>query len=386
MVVAGRSWRRAGRTTLDATGGGQIDLYVPDADVIITSTVVRTDTVRTQEATVTIFRNSLLPAGVVGGTYAGSFDASGSQYRLQAGDTLTAVFVGADASTGGSFEISGTAYPAGQGPPITNESIVFDKQIAGAAGGEKVTQLSPTPSTFSLAGGATSSTSILDVRPYASFYLSLVATVTVATRFNTLLVLLEWFADPLAATPLYRDAYEIFPSQTTVALSTNGGRLVLQDMHHGPYLRITVTNTQAAGDTIAIGSYQLFGTTRPMPSPFARDIGPAVLAAGIDVDEFVIDPTTGQVTGLGAGGNADFCGLMRPGLAHLRISTTQQFTYNLFAGSLTNVIEGDGIFPAGTETFEVVLPKRSVRLRLTNNGGVAMNAFAVITTSTNKVS
>lgn len=214
---------------------------------------------------------------------------------------------------------------------------------------------------------------VIDMRQFQGFYISMLATRNgVATNYNEVTLKLVWYLDAAGTIMTYADVYEILAFAAGPAFATLGGRLVGQDVLHGPFMRVYVVNVGA--DAVDV-SYQLTGTTRNIPGPYYREMEQTIPPGIYNPDNFIVSPDNGGVVGAAAASDTFFPGLMRYGRARYRVTTNQNFTMTIFAGSVVTEFESIGPVGAGVYTGELVVPKRSCLVRIHNNAGVVMNAF-----------
>lgn len=136
-------------------------------------------------------------------------------------------------------------------------------------GAETVTLLNK-PGNVILAAGNNHFTPVFDARASASYYLTVTATTQTfpATGYNTLSLEIFWYADAAALTTVATEYAEIWTDGVN-PFGLSFGPLNMHDIMHGPYMSIVFTNTTATTDSVNY-IYNLYGTTRVVPSPFFR--------------------------------------------------------------------------------------------------------------------
>ena|SRR5436305_504829 len=103
--------------TLDASGGGQVELAMPsNDDYVVTNSVVSTST-NVKEPTARVYRDVVAAAAQRDGSDTGSNDSSPTRHVFAGGaGRLICVWAGGDVGARATFTITGTAYPAGTAP------------------------------------------------------------------------------------------------------------------------------------------------------------------------------------------------------------------------------------------------------------------------------
>lgn len=227
-------------------------------------------------------------------------------------------------------------------------------------------------STTSVAAGTGSAGQVLDVRQWSSYYLTMIATRNgVATNYNPAAIRMVWFDDSAGSQIIYADTYEIFAYRSAAPFATIGGRLMGQDVLHGPFMQIFYNNI--GPDAIDM-SYRLTGTTRQLPGPYFREMQQDLPPNIYQPDNFIVNPIDGHVVGAAAGSDSNFPGLMRYGRAKWRVSTNQNFGIFFQAGSIVTAdVEALGPLAAGIYNGELILPKRSMLVTVHNNAAAPMN-------------
>ena len=245
----------------------------------------------------------------------------------------------------------------------------------GPQGVETVKQLS-TGAGIVLGPNASQSTEVFDVRQHASYYLRFDSTlVGLPTQYDVTRVLLEWFADKAAAVPVYADVYGILAfSGAAAPFATVGGRLLAQDMMHGPFMRMTFRNLQAT-DTVS-NAYTLLGTSRIIPGPYVREVAQADGAIGPvreeSPDNWMLPPLQSSIAGLGVGATVNFPGYLRYGTCRLlTMLTAGAVTINVFYGTrlIATTDEQFAVAPPSVER-NMIAPKGTPLVQVVNTGGV----------------
>lgn len=242
----------------------------------------------------------------------------------------------------------------------------------GSSGIEDTAQIDGQTATL-LSGGELKSATVIDVREWVSYYLTVNGTRNgVATNYNAVAVRIIWFADSAGTNVIYADTYEFWALRSVGVFSTIGGKLIGQDALHGPFMQIIVNNL--GPDTVDV-SYVLSGTTRSIPGPYFREISQDLPPNVYVPDNFIVDPATGSAI-VAPGADFNLPGLMRYGRAKWRVSTNQNFGIFFQAGSLTTAdIEALGPLAAGIYNGEIIVPKRSLLITIHNNAGVNMTTL-----------
>lgn len=350
-----------GRT--DANGNATLFFDGPGNDLIIDGITVSTAT-NAKEPTCKLFMDTTNAAGFLGGTNVGSYDSASPQLGMTAGQSMLCVWADADASTTVTLAITGTQYPPGTGPAPTGNTVIFNRTIAGASGGWKLTQIAGATATLATPA-ASHQTAILDVRPYAAFNMAWKPTVNgVATAYNPVSCELIWYADSAGTTEICRDYMELFAEYFTIPFDTTASRIFHQDPMHGPYMRLLFTNNGT--DSCAI-SYNLFGTDRQLTAPYNRQIS-AADALLLDLQNIAIGAgqTFTEVIGYGYG------------RVMVEVTTGAAMNLNWFAGSKypTRIYSNPAL--NGQARFELVFPKRQVRVEIQNPGGASAYTIAIV--------
>lgn len=151
---------------------------------------------------------------------------------------------------------------------------------------EIVTLIAKSSGSNIIPGGEVTTGLIIDVRQWASYYLSLDATVSTlpATDYNQIQVALFWTADALGATRLSADSFSFWADALTgkfVSLST----VFAEDVMHGPFMRINILNN---GTNDVDVQWRLLGTTRVLPGPYLRQGSfPDGIVLDVQIDSMV---------------------------------------------------------------------------------------------------
>lgn len=107
---------RAGRGTLDATGGVQVEIGVTGGDwVVVGSTVKVTSNVK--EPTARLYRSRVSDASYLEGTFTGSDDKSPDRYVFSQGESIICVWAGGDVGAFATLTLNVIQYPPGMAPP-----------------------------------------------------------------------------------------------------------------------------------------------------------------------------------------------------------------------------------------------------------------------------
>jgi hypothetical protein len=306
-------------------------------------------------------------------TSLGSGDTTGmlAGTVVQSPDRVYAQFIGGQPNTVATLKLYGNNYttPPGTGflPDVPGDHF-FGKpstevitSMFGVAGGS-VTALAP--------GTVTTITAApLDMRRFQGYYLSVFAALNGAAPANplSLVVQSDWLSNLAGTANLYNDGWEFWPLVGAGAFPFSGDALQVQDNTHGPYLSLSLRNTSAAGNIDVV--YNLFGTNHSFPGQSARQR-----------DSFFNPKGDGILLGSSdnIAGGATVTKLARYGHGPATLSILTAGQPNLvqaFPG--TNNIFGlipiyTETVPANTQRFiPLSLPKRSIRINVTNTGGVA---------------
>ncbi len=362
---------------LDATGAGTAVLR-PDAgqhwDVRLVQ--VGTRSANTPVAYCAIYRgapNTYDNTTFIDDTSIGSGDTSAiiAGSVTQYGEAISAVFVSGnpgDIATMKLFGLNHMTPPGGdQLPPVPGDHF-FGKpstevvtSLFGVAGGS-VTALAP---------GAvqTITATPLDMRKYQGFYLSVFAALNGAAPANplSLVVQSDWLSNVTGTANLYNDGWEFWPLVGGGGFPFSGDALQVQDNTHGPYLSLSVRNTSAAGNIDVV--YNLFGTNHSFPGQSARQRDSFFNPKGDGI-------LLGSSDNIAGGATATKLARYGHGPATLSVLTAgQPSLVQAFPGT-NNVF---GLIPIYTETvpantqrfIPLSLPKRAMRINVTNTGGVA---------------
>lgn len=223
-----------------------------------------------------------------------------------------------------------------------------------------VTLNSSTPNAFS------------DVRQYSSYNVKVRSRSNgAATAVNTAKVLLEWSSDSAGADIIYQDMAEWYSDSATGTFISSNGPIYLQDVHHGPFFRVTYTNESAADSMLL--DYTVEHTSRLATSNrFAQQHGVTSFPDG----SLVI---TGTVA-IGLGATVNIMCPFAYGRASWRIENNgggAGLVYNIYYGA---ALIRQFILAAGAaDEREVILPKRAMRFEINAGGGATSYKVVAIT-------
>lgn len=227
-------------------------------------------------------------------TFLGNGDTSSivSGTVVQYGEAITAVWTGGNAGDTAVLTIYGVTLNV---PPSVGEMpSVPGTHFAGKPSTEltkefaRVPILTPTTLTFQTSLNIPlASNQTFDVRNFASYYfkIGVKATPGAATAYNPFLVRLFWTAKSDGTDVIYEDRIAFWSDGNSFggSFDYDGGNIILQDVHHGPYMSILLVN-RANADSVSL-FYTLTGTSRQLPGPFFRQN--AAVASGILVNGFL---------------------------------------------------------------------------------------------------
>lgn len=115
-VLVQRFTRASPATTLDATGGAQVEIGVTGGDWVVTRSTVKVTT-NTKEPTFRLYRSRVSDAGYLEGTYTGSDDVSDTRHVFQQGESIVGVWSGGDVGAKATLSLNVIQYPPGMAPP-----------------------------------------------------------------------------------------------------------------------------------------------------------------------------------------------------------------------------------------------------------------------------
>lgn len=216
-------------------------------------------------------------------TFLGNGDTSSiiSGTLLRFGEAITAVWDGGNANDTAILTVWGIASDV---PPTFNDEMpaVPGTHFAGKPNTELTILAGDIFSGQNISGGgtlvvpqrvfgSTGSVTIADVRSFGSYYLALTGQIGVATKYNPVNVLFQWFADSAATREVYRDEVNFWAGSNGGAFIFTNSTMEMQDVHHGPYFSVTILN-QAGNDTLSF-LLQLVHSSRQLPGPSVRQFG-----------------------------------------------------------------------------------------------------------------
>lgn len=106
----GSYWRNSAKTTLDASGNGQVSIAGPGVPVTITHTVIVVSSA-VKEPRFLLYVGGISPTQLRDTSYSGSQDVSDTVHRLQPGQTLIGVWVGGDPGASATMNVDGETGP-----------------------------------------------------------------------------------------------------------------------------------------------------------------------------------------------------------------------------------------------------------------------------------
>lgn len=109
-------WAQAATVVLDSDGGGQVAIWAPGVDLVVTQQSITTTGNPTTVPTARVYRDIVTDASFVEGSYTGNNDASTSRIVLRAGEGLICVWSGGTAGGRATYRIAGVQYPPGMAP------------------------------------------------------------------------------------------------------------------------------------------------------------------------------------------------------------------------------------------------------------------------------
>lgn len=208
----------------------------------------------------------------------------------------------------------------------------------------------------------------LDMRAANSFYLDMSAVVVGSPSEHVpILVVMRWFFDTQTSQVSYQDTFEYWadnlnPTQYFFA----GGVMSIQDVVHGPFLQITVSN--GALTTSATLSITVVGTSRTLPNQYVRQQASS---------DGIIGNSVATITG----GNAYIpccIGYGNTQFIFQNNSSTTAANWFVKYGSKQNIVVVAGAAPLSQIFQSLIVPKRAplITATLTPNG-TQMSAYAI---------
>ena len=113
--MVARYFRAADSVTLDAGGGGTVELAPPGVEWRITLTTVTVST-SLKQPEFDLFIGGTSELDRAEGTYSGARDSSDTPHTVQVGQSVYGVWTGGDAGAKATLRLAGFSYPAGQSP------------------------------------------------------------------------------------------------------------------------------------------------------------------------------------------------------------------------------------------------------------------------------
>lgn len=365
---------RVAPITLDAQGNG-VAVLSPGVTEYWSPTIVRvaTSSKNTPVPYVAVFHGSVSAATIgdattfLDDTATGSNDTSSiiAGVVVQFGESVTARFVGGNPGDNAFLILTGiiTNYP----PVVGTLPQVPGAHFSGKPGTEVVSIIAQSSGPNTIASGNTSVGNVIDVRPYASYDLIVNATtIGASTGYNPIEIDLFWTTDQGAQNLMYFDFAEFFADSVSGAFVISLGAIAMQDIMHGPYMRVNFTNNSAA-DTVSV-LWKLVGSTRVISEPYAvQQSGADAFLHGLNL--------------INIGANAVISNPLAysRGRGWIRFSTVgQPMTFNFQAGS-KGTYDFVQVAAGGVFKGEIVMPKRALNIVVANGPGAGQYNVIPIT-------
>jgi len=238
---------------------------------------------------------------------------------------------------------------------------------------ERVTSIAS--GSASLTNTQTVTSPIFDMRQFSSFYLTIAAQnqTNPATNYNDVQIVMNWYTDNTGATHVYTDKYNIIADNPlgAVFIGVLGGRLVMQDVCHGPFMQYVITEN---GPNVVGVTHLLEGTTRNLPGPYVREVSYAVPPVPRSADNYFM-PSNKVL--LGASSTTDFPCYMRYGPGRLRTAAINGAVtvviYFASGGGPASSPESWAVAGGTVDIRGLTLPKETMVIRVTNNVAVNNN-------------
>lgn len=311
--------------------------------------------------------NVTTPDAFVDSTFLGNGDTSSiiSGSVIQFGEAITAVWTGGTPNDTAILGVYGMVSDV----PVSAGSLLPGIPGAHFVGRVPVTYdrvlLATSPTILT---GGTFTTAVIDMRAYQGCMLSfLISTVTITpAAFNPARINVDWYMDAAGTDRVFNDSYEILALQIGGTFVCNNGKLNIQDIVHGPFLKVTV---YMAGPDSITATIEINGTSRSFGTIYMEEI-----------DGYPPDPTLVLWDGvlvnisqqsLAAAAVKNTSMRMAPGNVAIRMSTgTMPYSFTFHMGSLTEV-EVFTLAASAVTRQNLIFPKRSVWVAAQNTGAGA---------------
>jgi len=358
--------------TLDANGNGQCSVN-PSVGQYWAPLLIRVSTKSNSVpvASCTVYHGAVGvkdPTTYIDDTADGNNDTSSiiAGVTVQYGENITAVWANGTPGDIAVLIVNGVTLNT---PPSEGQlPQVPGTHFSGKPVTETVTKIGSIPGaspTTIIAGNSISipgpgTTTTFDMRNFSSFYFVCTPLVNgVPSTWNSIFITFDWFSQTGALNTTFSDSVEIWATQP-VPFFFNGGVFTIQDLVHGPYLRITVLNANPVNSINF--SYALVGTTRLIANPSYRQNR---------TDAIMLDSTGNPIP---ASGTAQEPAQYLHGrfLAMFGNSGANPMTFAIHHGSLVfsiNTVVAAGI----TTVIESIAPKHSIRIDVVGVVGQTYN-------------
>lgn len=218
-----------------------------------------------------------------------------------------------------------------------------------------------------VAPGAEIAPGVADLRNFASVVVDVLAAgPAIPTAFNRVGIYLRWFADAALSQPTWQDTYFPWAQELTAgAFFHPGGEIFIQDSVRGAFLQLRIRNEGADNEVI---SFDVYGGSSELTERGVRDIRRSLTLANQD-DEVLID-SLGAVP-LAPAAVATYVTRMHIGQSWWRLEAAASAHNFVIFDSFGNQVDQEAIAAGGITRREIILPARSLRVTVTNTGGVA---------------
>lgn len=112
-------WTQSSPVTIAADGTGEVAIWAPGVDLVITQQTVSVTTDPAHPGvvpTAKVYRDIVSDAAFIEGSFTGNNDSSASRIVLRAGEGLICVWSDASPGTRATYRIAGVHYPPGTAP------------------------------------------------------------------------------------------------------------------------------------------------------------------------------------------------------------------------------------------------------------------------------
>ena len=202
----------------------------------------------------------------------------------------------------------------------------------------------------------------LDMRLYSSCIIRADCLLSVApTVFNPVELDVQWCEDVAGTTTTWEDAVHFFAGNNTGSgFDSDTGRLLLQDVVHGPYLQVLLGHNGA--DDCAF-TLTVYGHTRSIPGQYLMETR-ASLAGSTDVADLVV---ANIATTVGVGLSKFHTTRVNPGKAYLLLTAAgAPVTLTMFHADGRTL---DQFVAAVAVRQEIHLPRAGLKFQVANAGG-----------------